>query len=75
MWIPWEAVYAVYPETGSAFLAAKGDEIEHFGWNLPPGELPPRSKCAHAAAIVLDEGEIGGDRENDGRRWPLPRLP
>ena len=36
MWIPLEAVYAVYPETRSAFLAAKGDEIEHFGWNLPP---------------------------------------
>lgn len=36
MWIPVEAIYAVYPETGSAFLAAKGDEIEHFGWNLPP---------------------------------------
>jgi hypothetical protein len=36
MWIPLEAVYVVYPETGSAFLAAKGDEIEHFGWNLPP---------------------------------------
>ena len=36
MWIPLEAVYAVYPETGSAFLAAKGDEIEHFGWNRPP---------------------------------------
>jgi hypothetical protein len=36
MWIPVEAVYAVFPETASAFLAAKGDEIEHFGWNLPP---------------------------------------
>jgi hypothetical protein len=36
MWIPVEAVYAVYPETQSAFLAVKGDEIEHFGWNLPP---------------------------------------
>ena len=36
MWIPIEAIYAVYPETGSAFLAAKGDEIEHFGWNRPP---------------------------------------
>jgi hypothetical protein len=36
MWIPVEAVYAVYPETQSAFLAAKGDEIEHFGWNRPP---------------------------------------
>jgi hypothetical protein len=39
MWIPLEAVYAVYPETGSAFLAAKGDEIEHFGWNLPPASF------------------------------------
>jgi hypothetical protein len=36
MWIPIEAVYVVYPETGSAFLAAKGDEVEHFGWNRPP---------------------------------------
>ena len=36
MWIPIEAVYVVYPETQSAFLAAKGDEVEHFGWNLPP---------------------------------------
>ncbi|MCC7023396.1 MAG: hypothetical protein IT338_11240 [Thermomicrobiales bacterium] len=36
MWIPIEAVYAVYPETGSAFLAAKGDEVENFGWNRPP---------------------------------------
>ena len=39
MWIPLEAVYAVYPETSSAFLAAKGDEIEHFGWNLPPASF------------------------------------
>jgi hypothetical protein len=36
MWIPVEAVYVVYPATESAFLAAKGDETEHFGWNLPP---------------------------------------
>jgi hypothetical protein len=36
IWIPIEAVYMVYPETQSAFLAAKGDEIEHFGWNRPP---------------------------------------
>ena len=36
MWVPIEAVYQVYPETQSAFLAATGDEIEHFGWNLPP---------------------------------------
>ena len=39
MWIPVEAIYAVYPETGSAFLAAKGDEIEHFGWNRPPASF------------------------------------
>jgi hypothetical protein len=39
MWIPIEAVYAVFPETGSAFLAAKGDEIEHFGWNRPPASF------------------------------------
>ena len=36
LWIPVEAVWAVFPETQSAFLAAKGDEVEHFGWNLPP---------------------------------------
>jgi len=36
LWIPVEAVLAVYPETGAVFLAAKGDEVEHFGWNLPP---------------------------------------
>jgi hypothetical protein len=36
LWIPLEAVYAVYPETSAAMLAAKGDETEHFGWNRPP---------------------------------------
>ena len=36
MWIPVEAVTAVYPETATVFLAAKGDEVEHFGWNRPP---------------------------------------
>lgn len=36
LWIPVEAVLAVYPETASVFLAAKGDETEHFGWNRPP---------------------------------------
>lgn len=36
MWIPVEAVMAVFPETNSVLLAAKGDEIEHFGWNRPP---------------------------------------
>lgn len=36
LWIPIEAVTAVYPETRSAFLAIKGDETEHFGWSIPP---------------------------------------
>jgi hypothetical protein len=36
LWIPIEAVSAVYPETHSAFLAIKGDETEAFGWNRPP---------------------------------------
>jgi hypothetical protein len=39
MWIPVEAVMSVYPETRTAFLAAKGDEIEHFGWNRPPASF------------------------------------
>lgn len=39
MWIPVEAIYAVFPETSSAFLAAKGDEVEHFGWNRPPASF------------------------------------
>lgn len=36
LWIPFEAVMSVYPETHSAFLSIKGDETEHFGWNVPP---------------------------------------
>jgi hypothetical protein len=48
MWIPFEAVTAVYPETQSAFLAIKGDEAESFGWTSPPesmtrGESRPAS--------------------------------
>lgn len=39
MWIPVEAVMSVYPETRAVFLAAKGDEIEHFGWNRPPASF------------------------------------
>jgi hypothetical protein len=39
LWIPFEAVISVYPETKTAFLAIKGDETEHFGWNLPPENL------------------------------------
>lgn len=36
MWIPIEAVSAVYPETHAAFLAIGGDEIEAYGWQKPP---------------------------------------
>jgi hypothetical protein len=36
LWIPFEAVSAVFPETHSAFLAIKGDETEAFGWDRPP---------------------------------------
>jgi hypothetical protein len=39
LWIPYEAVIAVYPETQSAFLAIKGDETEHFGWDKPPENI------------------------------------
>lgn len=39
LWVPFEAVISVYPETKVAFLAIKGDETEHFGWNLPPESL------------------------------------
>ncbi len=36
LWIPFEAVLNVYPETKSVFLSIKGDETEAFGWNIPP---------------------------------------
>lgn len=36
LWIPIEAVFAVYPDSSAVMLAAKGDETEHFGWNRPP---------------------------------------
>ena len=39
LWIPVEAVLAVYPETRAVFLAIKGDETEHFGWNRPPASF------------------------------------
>ena len=47
LFIPVEAVFAVYPETHSAFLAIKGDETEHFGWNRAPESFrrtPPRGQ-------------------------------
>jgi hypothetical protein len=36
LWIPVEAVVAVYPETHSVFLGIKGDETETYGWNRAP---------------------------------------
>jgi len=48
MWIPVEAVMNVYPETDTVILAAKGDEIEHFGWNRPPASFR-RVPQGHAA--------------------------
>ena len=39
MWIPIEAVSAVYPETRSAFIAVAGDEIEAYGWDNPPASF------------------------------------
>jgi hypothetical protein len=39
LWIPIEAVSAVYPEAKSAFLAIKGDETEAFGWDRPPSSF------------------------------------
>ncbi len=36
MWIPFEAVIAVYPEANAAFLAIQGDEAESLGWTAPP---------------------------------------
>jgi hypothetical protein len=39
MWIPLEAVSAVYTETKSAFLAIAGDEIEAYGWHNPPASF------------------------------------
>lgn len=45
MWVPFEAVTAVYPESKTAILSIRGDETEHFGWNTPPESIrrgPPR---------------------------------
>jgi hypothetical protein len=36
MWIPYEAVTAVYPESRAVFLAIQGDEAESLGWTAPP---------------------------------------
>ncbi|HET8524209.1 MAG TPA: hypothetical protein VFL82_13320 [Thermomicrobiales bacterium] len=51
MWIPVEAVTAVYPESHSVFLAIKGDETLTFGWNKPPAHFSrePRPPSAPKA--------------------------
>ncbi len=49
LWIPVEAVSAVYPATRSAFLAIKGDETEAFGWHMPP-ETVSRGPVRHMPA-------------------------
>ena len=71
-----EAVYVVYPETCSAFLAAKGDEIEHFGWNLPP-ESFRRGPASTPRSIVLDEGGwVTSVKKKDAVMTRVrPRLP
>lgn len=49
LWIPVEAVMSVYPESHAAFLAIKGDEMEHFGWHQPPEAMTrtPARKVSH----------------------------
>ncbi len=47
LWIPYEAVMAVYPETRSAFLAIKGDETEHYGWNRMPNSMRRDDHASH----------------------------
>lgn len=49
MWIPFEAVSSVYPETNSAFLAIKGDETEALGWTAPPQTIT-RGPAKHESA-------------------------
>lgn len=47
LWIPVEAILTVYPETRSVFLAIKGDETEHFGWNRPPESFRRTPQTSH----------------------------
>lgn len=50
LWIPFEAVTSVYPESKSAFLSIKGDEAEAFGWNIPP-ETVRRGPARHPSEL------------------------
>ncbi len=43
IWVPYEAVIGVYPDTKSVFLSIKGDETEHFGWTTPPLSVSRRA--------------------------------
>ena len=56
MWVPYEAVIAVYPETQSAFLSIKGDETEHFGWTTPPLSISRNAPRSNGTEGALDEG-------------------
>lgn len=44
LWIPIEAVSAVFPDSRSAFLAVAGDETEAFGWNRPPDSFSRKER-------------------------------
>lgn len=50
LWIPFEAVTSVYPESKSAFLSIRGDEAEAFGWNIPP-ETVRRGPARHPSEL------------------------
>lgn len=50
LWIPFEAVTSVYPESKSAFLSIRGDEAEAFGWNIPP-ETVRRGPVRHPSEL------------------------
>lgn len=50
LWIPTEAVTAVYPETRAAFLAIRGDETEALGWTSPPEGMTRGAKKHVSAA-------------------------
>lgn len=49
LWIPFEAVTSVYPESKAVFLAIRGDETESLGWTSPP-EGMTRGEKKHVPA-------------------------
>lgn len=52
LWIPFEAVLSVYPQSKSAFLAIKGDETESLGWTNPPEGISRGARHVSAADKV-----------------------